>query len=325
MPMTGAIPRGTEDSTPAPLTVSVVIPTIGREVLAESVGRALEQDPLEVLVVADRQPERVREILATNRLDGDPRLRVVDGPARGAAPARQAGLDQATGDIILFLDDDVVPDPGLVAGHRDAHAVAPDRVVVGYMPVAPELVRSSVTAAIYSANYEAECAELDGQPELVLFGLWGGSVSMRRSDCLRAPQAVPTFDGLLLEDTELGLRCAQLGLAGVFDRRLTAVHRHDQSVETFLRNAARQMEGAGVLERQYPGLFKAPDQVTPLPAIARGIVAASRAPIVGRPLRAAIVGIAARVDRGRVTGLRKKVVVLARVVVQQKVIDDRVV
>ena len=146
---------------------------------------------------------------------------------------------------------------------------------------------------------------------------------MRRSDCLRVPQAVPTFDGLLLEDTELGLRCAQVGLVGVFDRRLTAVHHHDQSVETFLRNAARQMEGAEVLERQYPGLFKAPDQVTPLPAIARGVVAASRAPIIGRPLRAAIVTTAARVGHGRVTGLRRKAVVLARVVVQQKVIEDR--
>jgi GT2 family glycosyltransferase len=308
---------------PVPLTVSVVIPTTGREVLAESVGRVLEQDPLEVVVVADRQRERVCEILTTNRLDGDPRLRVVAGPERGAAPARQAGSDQATGDIILFLDDDVVPDPGLVAGHRDAHAAAPDRVVVGYMPVAPELVEKSVTAAIYSDDYEAECAELDAQPELVLLALWGGSVSMRRSDCLRVPQAVATFDGRLLEDTELGLRCAQEGLAGVFDRRLTAVHHHDQSVETMLRNAARQMEGAEVLESQYPGLFKAPDQVAALPVIARAVVAASRVPIVGRPLRAAIVGIAARLGRGRVTGLRKKVVALARVVVQQKVIDDR--
>ena len=256
-----------EDPTPVPLTVSVVIPTTGRDVLAESVGRVLEQDPLQVIVVADRQPDRVREILTANRLDGDPRLRVVTGSACGVALACQAGSDQATGDIILFLDDDVVPDPGLVAGHRDAHTVARDRVVVGYIPVAPKLVQHSVTVAIYSADYEAECAELDAQPELVLLALWGGSMSMRRSDCLRVPQAVPTFGGLLLEDTELGLRCAQAGLVGVFDRRLTAVHHHDQSIETFLRNAARQMEGAKVLERQYPGLFRAPDQVTPLPAI----------------------------------------------------------
>ncbi len=244
-----------EDPTPAPLTVSVVIPTTGRDVLAESVGRTLDQDPLEVVVVADRQPDRVREILTTNGLDGDPRLRVVPGPARGAAPARQVGSDLATGDIVLFLDDDVVPDPGLVAGHRDAHAVGPGRVVVGYIPVAAESVRSSVAAAIYSADYEAECAELDANPELILLALWSGSVSMRRSDCLRVPQAVPTFEGLLLEDTELGLRCAQAGLVGVFDRRLTAVHHHNQSIEVFLRNAARQTEGALVLARRYPGSF----------------------------------------------------------------------
>ncbi len=296
----------TQDPTPAALTVSVVIPTTGREVLAESVGRTLEQDPLEVIVVADRQPERVHEILTRNGLDADPRLCVVPGPARGAAAARQAGSDRATGDVILFLDDDVVPDPGLVTGHRDAHAAGPGRVVVGYIPVAPESVSCSLTAAIYSADYEAECAELDAHPELVLLGLWSGSMSMRQSDCLRVPQSVPTFDRLLLEDTELGLRCAQAGLVGVFDRRLTAVHHHDQSIEVFLHNAARQAEGAQVLARQYPGLFTPPDPLEPLPAIARGVVAAARAPVVGRPLRAAIVAAATRLGHGRVTPLRTR-------------------
>ncbi|MGZ6897681.1 MAG: glycosyltransferase [Acidimicrobiia bacterium] len=309
-----------EESAAAPLTVSVVVPTIGRAVMVEVVRRTLAQDPLEVIVVADREPDRVQEMLAGDGLDDDPRVRVVPGPGRGAAPARQAGVGAAAGDVILFLDDDVVPDPGLVAGHRDAHAGTAGRVVVGYIPVASDLVRDSVTAAIYSADYEAECRELDGHPELVLLALWGGSVSMRRTDCLRVPQAVPTFDGLLLEDTELGLRCAQAGLVGVFDRRLAAVHHHNQSIEMFLRNSARQMAAAQILARQYPGLAPPPDPVAPLPAYARVLVRTTGAPVVGRPLRAAVVRVATRLGRGRATPLRIKAAVFARVVVQLEAI-----
>ncbi|MFU8781177.1 MAG: glycosyltransferase family A protein [Kiritimatiellia bacterium] len=42
------------------------------------------------------------------------------------------GLREATGDIVLFLDDDIIPHEHLVAGHRQAYVGHPEAwAVVG--------------------------------------------------------------------------------------------------------------------------------------------------------------------------------------------------
>ncbi|NQX35589.1 glycosyltransferase [Herbiconiux sp. VKM Ac-2851] len=82
-------------------TVSVVIPTIGRDHVVSAVNSALSQtEPvLEVLVVADTDADFV--------LPEDPRVRLLRvGPFAGGNTARQAGVDAARGDVIGLLDDD---------------------------------------------------------------------------------------------------------------------------------------------------------------------------------------------------------------------------
>lgn len=301
------------------LTVSVVIPSIGRPVLAEVLERTLAQDPLEVVVVADRNPQDVDRLVRDAGLDRDPRLTVLPGPSRGVALARQAGVDAVTGDIVLLLDDDVVPLPALLEGHRRAHEERADLVVVGYMPVAPDLLAHHVVARVYSADYEAECAMLDADPTRVLYSLWAGNMSLRRSDCVRVPQAVDTFLASLLEDQEFGFRCLRAGLVGRFDRSLVATHRHDGSVPAFLRNARAQALAAKSVAHQYPDLVEDALPVPPLPRTARIVVAVASAPVVGGLVRSGVVRLATWLGRGEPTTVRVRTVVLARAVVQATV------
>jgi Glycosyltransferases, probably involved in cell wall biogenesis len=298
------------------LSVSVVVPSIGRGVLADVVTQALAQGSAEVVVVADAHPEVVAQVLADAGLTEDPRLRVLQGAGLGAAPARQCGVEAVTGDLVLVLDDDVVPGPDLIAGHRRAHAAGPDRVVVGYMPVAPDLVARRVTAVIYSNDYEAECRILDADPSRVLYQLWAGNLSMRRTDCERVPQAVDTFIGIPREDEEFGFRCLRAGLVGVFDRSLVAVHFHDRPVSAFLALARAQAGASDRLHELYPDLVEVGDPAAGLPAAARWVVRAASAPVIGVVVRGVVVRIATWLGRGAPTRLRVRAVAFARAVVQ---------
>lgn len=84
--------------------VALVIPTIGRASLRTLLDR-LPRDRAEIIVVDDRPvndpPLRTPE-----------GVRVIAGPAKGPAAARNAGWRATTADWIVFLDDDVIPGPG---------------------------------------------------------------------------------------------------------------------------------------------------------------------------------------------------------------------
>lgn len=305
-----------EDQSSDQLSISVVIPSVGREVLADIVRRSLEQDALEVIVVADANPEDVRAVMAPWLSSGEARVRMVPGPGQGVALARQTGVEAARGDIVLLLDDDVVPEPGLLDGHRRVHAAGPDRVAVGYFPVAPELVATSVAASIYANDYESECRELDAEPDRVLLQLWAGNYSMRSADSIRVPQADPAFLNSLLEDEEFGFRCQAGGLVGVFDRSLAATHYYERRLPRFLASARAQALASRHLHDMYPDLAEVIDGRRDLPKPAQLVVRASLLPGVGRVIRAAIVGAANKLGAGTPNGLNVRAAVLARVVVQ---------
>jgi histidinol-phosphate phosphatase family protein len=101
------------------MTVDVVIPTAGRPSLA-AVLAAVDDDALRVIVVDDRRAGGAPLAVPQG-------VRVVRGPARGPAAARNAGWRAGEGDWVAFLDDDVEPEPGWPARlASDLAAADPD-------------------------------------------------------------------------------------------------------------------------------------------------------------------------------------------------------
>lgn len=106
------------------MSLSVVIPTLGREkVLLETVGALLAlEDAADGILVVDQtpthEPETDRALGGWSREGHIRWIRL----ARPSIPvAMNTGLREAESDVVLFLDDDVVPDAGLVRAHRRAH------------------------------------------------------------------------------------------------------------------------------------------------------------------------------------------------------------
>ena len=89
---------------PTPL-VTVLIDTYNHERFIEEVS-VLEQDfpssDVEILVVDDGSTDRTTEIVR----QFEPRLRLLRKPNGGQAPAFNAGISEARGEIIAFLDGD---------------------------------------------------------------------------------------------------------------------------------------------------------------------------------------------------------------------------
>ena len=113
--------------------ISVVIPTHNRIERLKRVLAALEcQDyalsDFEVIVVSDGSSDSTDEYLRT--LTTPLQLHTVVQPNQGVAVARNNGVRHATGDLVLFIDDDVVPSPQLIVEHIRLHTAHADDVIV---------------------------------------------------------------------------------------------------------------------------------------------------------------------------------------------------
>jgi glycosyltransferase involved in cell wall biosynthesis len=118
------------DALPA---LSVVIPTRGRRERVLRLLRAIDEqhypdDRLEVVVVVDGDVDGTATALADSPLRRRPAVVVLDAPGRdagagnGAGYARARGLERVTGEVVLFLDDDVVPlHHEVLAAHAGRH------------------------------------------------------------------------------------------------------------------------------------------------------------------------------------------------------------
>ncbi|HEX6536100.1 MAG TPA: polysaccharide deacetylase family protein [Gemmatimonadaceae bacterium] len=176
--------------------ISVIVPTFQRRDLVVRLVRALGLQrfdaPFEAVVVVDGSTDGTAEALGA--LDTAFPLRVLRQPNRGPARTRNHGAAAAAGEIFLFLDDDMEPDPSLLAEHDRSHRAGAD-AVTGVMPLHP-----------------------DSPPTLLArgVGVWAEEQARRMS----APDYVPRFDEALTG--QLSIRRDVFERLGGFDERFTA-------------------------------------------------------------------------------------------------------
>jgi len=90
---------------------------------------------LEVVVVTDRCVDETADLLGRYAAPFRLTVLVLEDPAQGPASARNLGASSATGQLLLFIDDDIEPTPSLVMTHVQAHQEHSGRVVIGpYVP-----------------------------------------------------------------------------------------------------------------------------------------------------------------------------------------------
>lgn len=207
------------------VTLSLVIPTVDRPEALYNLLRHLEHQrraPDEVVVVDQSAREDAR--LAAYAA-GHPAVRVHRIPERGLPNARNVGVRVSTGDVVLFVDDDTIPDPDLVRAHAEAYrdpcvAGVGGRVLGGYDRSRGAVGRFHPLGAVVERNFGIDRGgEVDHLP--------GGNMSFRREVFSRAGGFDPAFGGSSIgEETDFCLRARRAGFRLVFEPRAAVEHLH---------------------------------------------------------------------------------------------------
>ena len=112
------------------MSITVAIPTYNRaEIVIDTVRRLLALDPPpEAIIVVDQTAQANAELA---RLHDAGRIRVIRLDTPSIPRAMNTALTAAATPLVLFVDDDVEPSAGLVAGHEEAHRSHDAWAVVG--------------------------------------------------------------------------------------------------------------------------------------------------------------------------------------------------
>lgn len=199
--------------------VSVIVPTYNRAAMLraclEALGRqTLPRAEFEVLVVIDGSTDDTPAVLAG--MTTPYALRVLSQAHGGQHTARNAGIAAANGEFCLFLDDDVVADPGLVAEHLAAQRHHGGAVVIGRIDLdlpsgADAFVRT------YAEGWRHHFAHLEATRSPGWMDFYGGNVSVPRSVLLALGGFTPELPRC--HDVELGYRLARAALPFVYAGR----------------------------------------------------------------------------------------------------------
>ena len=215
--------------------------------------RALRrQDPVpggfEVVVVADGCMDGTVEALR----DVD-----TESPARCSnnwhpdPPPRATGAPHAAGDILLFLDDDVEPRPGVLRAHAEFHAAVADGIGIGYLQ--PAVSAGGFFGVVLRGWWESMFEESRRPGHRYVYSdLLTGHCSIER----RAFEGLGGFDATLRshEDYELGYRAIAAGMNLRFVAGATAVHHETSALAKTLRRKVDDGIADVTLLQRYPAL-----------------------------------------------------------------------
>ena len=236
--------------------ISVVIPTLGRPALRRVLDRLDRQTAagaFEVLVAPDAGATAREEIDAAVA-DRPYPVRRVQGARPGASAARNAGWRAAVAPLVLFLDDDVLPEPALVAEHLAWHARHPDEAtgVIGHLRWADEL---EVTTFMRWLEYGIQFDYLGIEGVEAGWGrFYTANASVKRSLLERAggfeEEALP----FLYEDLDLALRMHEAhGFRVLYNRAAVAEHLHVSDLAMWKRRVARIAVSERRFMARHPG------------------------------------------------------------------------
>ncbi len=212
-----------------PPEISVVVPTYNRlDTLAHVIPTLLAQDlppsSFEVLVCDSNSNDGTAEYLAGVHAE-HPNIRHLPGAYTGRAMARNAGIDAAQGEVVLFNDSDILASPDLLSRHLRHHRERTDIAVVGL-----EVQVKDLEDYAYKREHPEARGFLHKSTRKTLPWLYflTGNASVRRADLLRVGKFDEDFTGYGHEDLELGYRLQRAGITILYEPN--AINYHCQDV-----------------------------------------------------------------------------------------------
>jgi GT2 family glycosyltransferase len=211
-------------------------------VLEACFDQSVEEGTYEIVLVDDGSTDATPAVIGQARSRATCPFIVVTQPNAGLARARNSGIERATGERIIFIDDDVLPLPDFVEAHLRSGERHPGRIVRGgaiEIDDLDDLPPPVWSIRNYSGNY-----------------FWTTNVSVPLATIRAIGGFDESFSEYGWEDIDVGLRLRASGVRAVFDPKALVYHfkplPRTDSVEKMVARAGAQARTAVKLVHRHP-------------------------------------------------------------------------
>ncbi len=218
--------------------------------LAALAQQGLAPGSFEVIACDDGSSDGSAEFMAA--LEAPFPLTYVPGEQRGVAAARNRTLEAASGEYLLFCNDDTLLQPGALAAHLAAHAeLGPQACVLGSFEQPASARRNALVRLLEDSTLMFGYPEFEPGEELAPDHFYTCNLSVSAA----AVAACGPFDESLhyCEDTDLGYRLDALGWRVFYRPECRSLHHHVVDFDGMRRRQLKCSRVHVQLGRKHPG------------------------------------------------------------------------
>jgi glycosyltransferase involved in cell wall biosynthesis len=244
------------------IDISIIIPTYNRCAVLKRTHEALfeqnfEPSRFEIIVVDDGSSDETEKIVSQFKESSDtaPNVEFLKQKNQGPASARNRGATFATGEYLLFLDDDCIGVPDLLSEHYKFHMEFSDPLaVLGYTTWHDEV---EVTPFMYWLEHGGSQFEYHKMAH-------GDTISELYTSNASVPADVfdevggfdTDFPYAAHEDTDLMYKLQKSGVTIRYNKYARVNHYKEESIESFFDRQRKVGRATAILSKKHPSELK---------------------------------------------------------------------
>jgi len=238
--------------------LSVVVPTYNRvEMLKRVIEGILNQTfrDYETIVVDDGSTDVTESVIRELIKKTPCELQYLKQVNKGAGAARNLGIKHAKGELVLFIDDDVLPTPGLIEEHVRAHQqyTGDNIAIVGSVVYSSELNLSPFMQWLINSGIAFGHSREQNGAKLDYRSFCTANLSLKRCFVLEKGMFDENFRQFY-DDIELGFRLEQQGLQVVLAKNALGYHLRGETVQGFCNRSKSYGQKSVLLYKKWPAL-----------------------------------------------------------------------
>lgn len=259
------------------LDISIVIPTHNR---CDSLNRVFDSlqfqshvdlKKVEIIIIDDGSSDDTSKIVKQMTYNAKIATQYFFQLKKGPAAARNIGIRNARGEIILFLGDDTLASPDLLRQHIEFHKFQhpePHTAILGFCPMVETPALKSSLIQSWLNRKQMAFQNLSHMQMISHNYFYTCNVSLKRDFLLKNGLFDESYPFAAGEDIELGSRLMTAGMILYYSKNALAYHVHPMSLFEYINRYFKMGRSTAIKSkitgRSGPGLKGSRDKLSPL-------------------------------------------------------------